>query len=189
MKTILVITLLLVSTLTFSQKSLILTKKGRKTVITSSNSITVCTLPTSEDNFARAYYGKFKELSGDSLKMIVNEMEWQVPPKNRKTYGKNYPKDTIISLPVSNIDLILRTRDRFRKTTRNVAILSLISAAFIAPLVSIDMQNEKFRWSVWRKVSGFSLGVFTLTVTTQICFGEKRYVTQARRKNLWKIEH
>ncbi|MGQ0829816.1 MAG: hypothetical protein ACT4ON_15625 [Bacteroidota bacterium] len=187
-RTILII-IFLFPTLTFSQNSLILTKKERKAFITNNNSITVCTLPTTKDNFARAYYGKFKELSGDSLKIVVNEMEWQVPPKNRKTYGKRYPKDTIVNLPIINIDLILRTRENFENTTNVIAFLSLISATIISPLVSIDMQKEGFQWSRWRKVSGVSISVFTLTVVSQICFGEKRYRIQAKRKNLWKIEH
>ncbi len=124
--------------------------------------------------------------------MIIHSEELEVHDYYKRNtdpfhfYYKNIPR-RFQKIPLKDITLIKKTRPVLQTSVISLTLLSLVSAIVVSPLVSI--QKDGFNANRFRKVSGVSLGIATISVSTGVLFGSKKFLVKptSRERNVWKM--
>jgi hypothetical protein len=135
--------------------------------------------------------GNFVTIMQDTMIIRSNELEvhdfYKVKTDSLHFHYRSLPSG-FQKVPISDIKLIKKRRSDLQTFVVSTTLLSLISAAVVSPVISI--QKQGFNTDRFLKVSGTSLGVTALSITVGVVFGSEKFQIKptAKKKVVWKIK-
>ena len=190
---ILIILILLISTLSFSQDDLELTlRRGSRTIGLSNKDTYICDskINAQGDSVFYTYEGEILDVNKDSIIMIPWETSQTIFYKDKRTLetSKVYTDDKIsrVSINVNNVSLVTHQGTFLSNFLLGIAVSAAGCAVLVAPLASINYKDKTFDTKNYATINGISSLVFFPCLLVSLNIDEKKYRINTGKRS-WTI--